>query len=74
MNTAIVVIELLTLHTIDGRTARVNPAQITQLMEPRDDVNDRQVVGGVHCIVKLADGSFVSVAETCDQVQKAIGE
>lgn len=65
-------IELLTFHMVDGRVVQINPAQVTQIIHPSDD--HKVLVETVKCVIRLTDGSFVSVAETCDEVQKAMQE
>lgn len=65
-----VAITMITLHMIDGRVVRLNEQQITQLVEPR--AHGSQLPEEVNCIVRLTDGSYVSVAETCDAVRAAM--
>lgn len=69
----LIAIELVTLHMVDGRAVQVNPAQVTQLVHPHEEGN-KQIVDTVHCVVRLADGSFVSVAEHCEEVQRMLEE
>ena len=64
-------VELVVLHMVDGRIVQVNPAQITQLINAGEHGNTT-LVDTVKCVVRLTDGNFVSVAETCEQVQQAI--
>jgi uncharacterized protein YlzI (FlbEa/FlbD family) len=59
-------LSLLELHGLDGRTVYVNPQQIVSMARPKDD---RTFHSGVQCVITLADGKFVSVVETCDEVQ-----
>jgi hypothetical protein len=66
-----IAIELITLHMIDGRVVQVNPAQITQLVHATGKGN-KSFVAGVHCLVRMTDGAFVSVAETCEDVEKLV--
>jgi ABC-type branched-subunit amino acid transport system ATPase component len=67
----VAVVELITLHMVDGRIVQVNPAQITQVINPGEHGNTT-LIDTVKCVVRLTDGSFVSVAETCKEVQQAI--
>lgn len=60
--------ELLTVHMIDGRVVQINPAQITQMIHPREAGN-RALADEVNCVIRLADGGFVSTAETCEEVE-----
>jgi len=64
-------VELVTLHMVDGRVVQVNPAQITQLINPGEHGNTA-LIETVNCVVRLTDGSFVSVAESCDDVHRAV--
>jgi uncharacterized protein YlzI (FlbEa/FlbD family) len=61
---------LITVHMIDGRVVQINPAEITSLTWPKD--KNSALVDGVHCVISLTDGKFLSVAETCDEVEKLI--
>lgn len=63
--------EMLTLHTLDGRTVYVNPSQVISMAHPKDS-NDL-LVKGIQCIITLADGKFISAKETCEQVQDLMG-
>lgn len=65
-------VELVTLHMVDGRPVQLNPAQVTQLVHPHEKGN-RQLTEKVKCVVRLTDGSFVSIAETCEDAEKALG-
>lgn len=61
-------VELLILHMVDGRVVQINPAQVTQLIHPRVGGN-KQISEKVKCVIRLTDGSFASIAETCEAVQ-----
>lgn len=66
----IVVAAFIVLHLIDGRTVAINPEQVTRLSEAREGTDEgKQLAEGVRCIVFLTDGKYVSVAETCKEVQ-----
>lgn len=71
---AAAVIELLTFHMVDGRVVQINPQQITQLIHSHVEGGNNVLVETVECVIRLTDGSFVSVAETCEEVQQAIEE
>lgn len=71
LTVAAIGVDLITLHMIDGRVVQLNPEQITQVIHPRE-AGKRALVEGVNCVVRLTDGSFVSAAETCEAVQKAL--
>ncbi len=59
-------LQLVLLHNIDGHPAQINPKLIVSISPPRDK---SALTSGVKCIVSLADRKFVSVKETCDEVQ-----
>lgn len=69
-----VAVTLVTLHMIDGRVVQINPRQVTQLISPLPGNPNRALVEGVHCVVRLTDGSFLSVAEDCGTVRKLMEE
>jgi hypothetical protein len=65
---AAITVELVTLHMIDGRVVQINPRQVTQIISPLD--GNKTLPDAVHCVVRLSDGSFTSVAEDCDKVRR----
>ncbi len=65
-------ITLITFHTVDGREVQVNPMAVQQLVHPREP-RHITIVEGVHCLIMLA-GSYVSVTETCAEVQQMLEE
>lgn len=67
---ALVAIELVTVHMIDGRPVQINPAAVQQLI-PKTEPHNRFVAEGVNCLIRLA-GSYVSVKETCVEVQQLL--
>jgi len=69
---AAALVELITVHMIDGRAVQINSQQITQLIHGSEGPN-KVLVKGVHCVIRLTDSSFVSVAETCAEVEAKIG-
>jgi hypothetical protein len=66
---ALVAIELVTLHMIDGRVVKINPAAVQQLIEAHGP--NRFMAEGVKCLIRMG-GSYVTVKETCAEVQKLI--
>lgn len=70
MIAAFVAIELVTLHMVDGRTVQINPVAVQQLIHPHEPTH-RLMVPGVKCVIRLA-GGYVSVAETCEEVQQRL--
>jgi hypothetical protein len=65
-----VVIVLVTLHTVDGRTVDINPAQVTALSEARDEGSG--YTERVNCVVALTGGKFITVTETCAMMRDLI--
>jgi hypothetical protein len=57
---------IVTLTDPGGRAVNVNVAEVTYFREPRDSDH---FVKGAKCLVFLSDGRFISVAETCDEVE-----
>jgi hypothetical protein len=64
-----VALVLLLLHTVDDREVYVNPAFVISTHEPKDQ-------GGydakVNCIVSFIDAKFISVKETCSEVNSIL--
>jgi len=68
-------VALVVLHLVDGRTVQINPAQVTQLQQPRADADPKkQMAKNIDCIIHLTDGRYVSVDETCDEVRALLEE
>jgi hypothetical protein len=63
------VIELVTVHMLDGRAVQVNVQEVTQLVHSTGKGN-KSFVPGIHCVVRLTDGTFVSVVETCEAIEQ----
>ena len=59
-------VQLVLLHSPDGRQIIVNPDSVTSMFKPVQMNKD------TNCVINLADGKFVSVIESCDQVRKTI--
>jgi len=75
MTLLLAAIQLIVLHMVDGRPVRVNPAQVTQLVTPRpNETPGKQISPRVKCVVKTTDSSYVSVAESCDEVRRLMEE
>lgn len=66
----LVAIELVTFHMVDGRTVQINPAAVQQLIHPHEP-NHKLLVKGVRCVIRLT-GGYVSVLETCEDVQQKL--
>lgn len=64
-------VELITLHLVDGRAAVINPQQVTQMQQPREEgQSGKQLHGSVKCVIRFTDGGYLSVAEDCATVRK----
>ena len=70
MNLAVLAaVELIMLHMIDGREVQINPKQVTQLLSDLSDDGAKALPDAVKCVVRFTDGSYLSVAETCDEIR-----
>lgn len=65
----LVAFTLIVLHGLDGSEIHINPDHITNLRPMKPDGGDSKVfVKGVHCMVNLDDGKYVTVIETCPEI------
>ncbi|SIO34980.1 hypothetical protein SAMN05443247_04271 [Bradyrhizobium erythrophlei] len=71
---SLIVLHLVVLHTVDGHEVSINPALVTSLHAAKKNQENQLLVNDVRCVVGLADGKFVSVAESCDVVRKLLRE
>jgi hypothetical protein len=60
---------LILLHTVDDREVWVNPEWVISTTEPRDKGGYAEPV---HCIVSFVDAKFISVKETCSEVNSIL--
>ena len=62
----------LLLHGPDGREVYINPEEITSLRADRADQpkDSKMFTEGVHCMVNLSDGKYVTVVESCAVIDK----
>jgi len=58
---------LFVVHTLDGRSVYVNSEQVISMAMPKDS---KLFTEGVRCVITLTDGKFITVKETCAEVQK----
>ena len=65
----LVVIELITLHMIDGRVVQINPREVVQLLTESPTRSDL-LPDAVRCVVRFTDGTFTAVVEECAVVRK----
>jgi hypothetical protein len=63
--------ELLLLHTLDGRVIYVSPLHIVSVGEARIE---GKLSRDVNCVVNLVDGKFVTVIESCTQIKDRLGK
>jgi hypothetical protein len=68
LSAAAIGLQLVALHSVDGRSIRINPLQITMLMSAPSGQKNKLFVAGANCMLNMSDGKFVTVTETCDQV------
>lgn len=60
---------LIELHTVDGAVIQVAPQSIVSMHGRRSGQLFHE---GAKCLLNLADGKFIVVKETCDEVTKLI--
>ena len=64
-------IELVALHGPDGQVLYANVAEITSIRAPTGN-REQHFARGTRCVVFLADGTFLSTRESCDEVRSLI--
>lgn len=69
---AALVLELVVLRTLDGRTVHVNPAHVVSLNERVEGERNKVLSDKVYCVINLLDGKFISVGEKCDVVRQQL--
>ena len=62
-------VELIVLHALAGNPVFVNPRQIVSMVKPRDSA---VVTDKAECAITLADGKFLTVSESCEQVRELV--
>jgi hypothetical protein len=68
-------VALVLLHMIDGRVVLINPKQVTQLLStPPAGGANKVLPDAVRCVIRLSDGSYLSVSEDCDTVRELMGQ
>jgi hypothetical protein len=63
---------LLLLHTVNDHEVLINTDMITSMVA-KGETYEGHFVEGVNCQVNLADGKFVTVVETCDEIRVFVG-
>ena len=61
--------ELLLLHTLDGRAVFVSPLHIVSFGEARVP---GKLSKDVNCVVTLVDGKFITVIESCSWIKEEL--
>jgi len=67
-------LRLIVLHAVDGREVSIAAEQVTSLTAAKDDKPNALLAESVRCVVNLADGKFITVAEKCSVVRQLIEE
>jgi hypothetical protein len=65
---------LVLLHTPGGYEVFVNPDSVTSMRADRPDKEHTVMADAVRCLLNTNDGKFISVIETCSQVEKLFEE
>jgi uncharacterized protein YlzI (FlbEa/FlbD family) len=64
-------LQWIVLHGLDGREIVINSHEITVM---RGKQEGKHLAPGGECAISMADGHFVTVKETCDEIRKKIEE
>ena len=59
---------MIILHSGAGVEMAVNPALITNMRNP--EPGNPSFTPTVRCLINMADGKFVTVKETCEEVRR----
>lgn len=70
---AMLAIALVQFTGPGGQRVDVNPAEVTSVREPRA-VNKQHLAAETNCVLFMADGGFIAVAEQCDTVRQKLGQ
>jgi len=65
------VLQYIILQTLDGRNVHINTKQIVSFAQQK---GQGTVSGSANCILNLSDGKFLSVAESCESIQRRLNE
>jgi uncharacterized protein YlzI (FlbEa/FlbD family) len=66
-----VAVHLILLHGLHGQLLYVNPKEVVAI---RTSSHKELLIEGVKCAISTADGKFISVRETCDEVMRLIAQ
>lgn len=63
---------LILLHSPDQHEIVLNPSSITSMRSPYHHQKNEHFTEDAHCLINTNDGKFVTVTETCKQVEELI--
>jgi uncharacterized protein YlzI (FlbEa/FlbD family) len=70
---AVVILQLIQAHTVDGHEVLINPDHITHMYAAGEHKEANKLfVEGVHCVLNILDGKRVTTKETCDEIRELI--
>jgi len=72
MSNALIVAEtirLILLHGGEGHAIHLNPAEVVTVRPVREGEHFAKTI---HCVVTTADGKYVSVTESCEEVYEKL--
>ena len=69
--TPVFVVLLIQFTGPDGQRIEVNPHEVVSVRTPR---SQEHLAKDVKCLLHTADGKFVAVLESCDEVLQRLGE
>jgi uncharacterized protein YlzI (FlbEa/FlbD family) len=67
--THLILLHLIVLHGLDGNEININPNEITVM---RGKEQGKHLPSTAECAISMADGKFVAVKETCNEVRQKI--
>jgi hypothetical protein len=62
---------LIILHAPGGKEIEINPQMVTSMRRGEKD-GSQHFTEDAHCLVSLADGKYVAVRETCNEVRSLV--
>jgi uncharacterized protein YlzI (FlbEa/FlbD family) len=70
----VVLASFITVQSVDGREVVINSDQITNMASAIEGEPNKLVVDKALCVVSLASGKFISVAEPCEEILRRLLE
>ncbi len=67
-------IEFIVLQTLEGANVYINREAIISMRTSHPDKEKRLITDKAHCVITLADGKFLTVAEECDNIRQRLKE